>query len=739
MDDIWTMTVRIPREAVADRPMVRHALSVLFGPSEWHELRALPSGRGRVVQVDDLDAAFSAVESLADEQVYYCLNPIPPDCKRANKKVVLSRRWLLVDVDAVKPKEVSSTEEEKVKAATVAGAVLEYLSAQGWPAPIMIDSGNGWHLLYRIDLPNDALSQQILKSFLYALAEKFTSDAGIIDRSTHDAPRVSKLPGTVARKGPDTPDRPHRLCRIVYEPEQLEVVPVELLQRLGSAPQEKPAATNGKHDPWTSIVSNGPGLTSYLKRAIESECLRVALAISDRNIQLNKSAFALGQFAAWPEMSEREAKATLQLAAERAGLLDREIIKTIASGWEAGSKEPRVRPQEPKKSDAGQSLKSLVRGLSKIRRENVDWVWENRIAIGFISIFSGRTSMGKSLVLCDLAARLSRGDSPPFSQIIRPPSRTLFISEDHQETMLAPRLLAAGAVSDRNGEDQIFAMTFEAMAQYTLDDEAMLDRAYLECGSPLLVVMDPPSNFLGKRDEHHNADMRQVLMGLVGWIIRRKVALVLLNNLNKQVGKGLDSVERIMGSVAWAAVARMTVAFNTDPDNPGQIVMGGTKNNLGPNANTLAFTTENDNGTGKVKWIGEVDTSMDDALNHVKKKSRSQNAAEWLVQRFREQSSWPSDDLYALARAAGVHRNAIFEAKDELPIKARQVVPQDGKPRYWEWRAVDGWPPPEKSNETLETLKPCPPKSNDSNIHGRVSMSDSDRDSASIRDSAPPY
>jgi hypothetical protein len=204
MDDIWTMTVRIPREAVADRPMVRHALSVLFGPGEWHELRALPSGRGQIVQVDDLDAACSAVESVADQQVYYSLNPIAPGSDRASKKTVLARRWLLIDVDAVKPKDVSSTEEEKVKAATVAGAVLEYLSAQGWPAPIMIDSGNGWHLLYRIDLPNDALSQQILKSLLYALGERFTSDQGVIDRSTHDAPRISKLPGTMARKGPDT-------------------------------------------------------------------------------------------------------------------------------------------------------------------------------------------------------------------------------------------------------------------------------------------------------------------------------------------------------------------------------------------------------------------------------------------------------------------------------------------------------------------------------------------------------
>ena len=151
----------------------------------------------------------------------------------------------------------------------------------------------------------------------------------------------------------------------------------------------------------------------------------------------------------------------------------------------------------------------LTIGLHEIVPKKVDWLWENVVACGFISIFAGRTSMGKSFVTCDFAARLSRGESPAFSSLARP-GRTLFISEDPPEYMLGPRLIEMQA-----DPLQIRFMTFEAMSSFTLSRVDILEAAYRECGSPLLVVIDPPSNFLGKIDEHKHAELRGVLMGIV--------------------------------------------------------------------------------------------------------------------------------------------------------------------------------------------------------------------------------
>jgi hypothetical protein len=111
------------------------------------------------------------------------------------------------------------------------------------------------------------------------------------------------------------------------------------------------------------------------------------------------------------------------------------------------------------------------------------------------------------------------------------------------------------------------------------------------------------------------------------------------------------------------------------------------------------------------------------------KTPRRVTAAAFLDEQFRLKRCWASDELIQLARGAGISRNALFEAKGILPIRAKQVVTQDGM-RFWEWQAQPEWPedPPKKAVETLGTLGRCQPKSNDDNTHRTVSMRASDRD-----------
>jgi hypothetical protein len=101
--------------------------------------------------------------------VYFTLNPLKPDllARRANRvawaeegeqagdKDVLCRRWLLVDADPLRDPLVSSTDAEKALALEAIRGVRDFLGGRGWPAPVLGDSGNGYHLLYRIDLPAD--------------------------------------------------------------------------------------------------------------------------------------------------------------------------------------------------------------------------------------------------------------------------------------------------------------------------------------------------------------------------------------------------------------------------------------------------------------------------------------------------------------------------------------------------------------------------------------------------------
>lgn len=149
------------------------AIEVLSEPDDVREIRALKNGTTASGYFNDLVTLDKEAAKL-DAQgftVYVTANPVAPALlARAENRVqrrpkattsdrdVIRRHWLLLDFDPVRPAEVSSTDEEKKAALVRAREVREYLRSEGWPEPVMGDSGNGAHLLYRVDLPNDAAS-----------------------------------------------------------------------------------------------------------------------------------------------------------------------------------------------------------------------------------------------------------------------------------------------------------------------------------------------------------------------------------------------------------------------------------------------------------------------------------------------------------------------------------------------------------------------------------------------------
>ena len=98
----------------------------------------------------------------------------------------------------------------------------DYLKEQGWPEPVVGDSGNGAHLLYRVDLPNDRESMELVKGVLEALSFKFSDETVAVDTTTCNAARIWKLYGTTARKGDNTEERPHRVSRLLKVPQEAE-------------------------------------------------------------------------------------------------------------------------------------------------------------------------------------------------------------------------------------------------------------------------------------------------------------------------------------------------------------------------------------------------------------------------------------------------------------------------------------------------------------------------------------
>ena len=252
-----------------DHTEIRRALELLH-PFGVVELRALfQRGRKRTsAGYFDPEHRAELIEAAANlnadgAAVYVNLNPLDEQLlsRYANRVEdyaqatatdanVTSRRWLLIDLDPARPKDTSATDAQLEAAKASARGIYGALQERGWPKPAVAESGNGVHLLYRIDLPNDDASRDLVKDCLNALAQRFDDAAVKVDRSVFNAARIVKLYGTVANKGDSTPTAPWRLSRLVQVPDALHPVPLEMLQALAAEvkPAERPRANGAAHD-----------------------------------------------------------------------------------------------------------------------------------------------------------------------------------------------------------------------------------------------------------------------------------------------------------------------------------------------------------------------------------------------------------------------------------------------------------------------------------------------------------
>lgn len=93
------------------------------------------------------------------------------------------------------------------------------------------------------------------------------------------------------------------------------------------------------------------GNAAYVKAAIDSELKVLAgAAKGERNEQLNKSSFAVGQFVGAGAIDRATAESELARVATSIGMKDSEdgVLPTIRSGLDSGAKKPRVIPEQKK-------------------------------------------------------------------------------------------------------------------------------------------------------------------------------------------------------------------------------------------------------------------------------------------------------------------------------------------------------------------------------------------------------
>ena len=257
-----------------DTLQLRKALSILKPNGQLFEIRILHgNGKSTSGYFKSIDVAVDALESLPDNElrnanVYFTLNSVNDDCYARIQRdricipevttqdsEINNYEWLFIDLDPIRAKGTSSSNEQLEKAREKAGKVVSFLKREGFEDPVIGMSGNGMHLLYKVALAVDR--KDIIKHFLEALDILFSDDVIKIDTVNHNPSRICKLYGTLAQKGTGTDDRPHRMAYIVKAPEQIRTTRLAYIEKIANMlpKQEKPQAYNNYAPQQFDIVS----------------------------------------------------------------------------------------------------------------------------------------------------------------------------------------------------------------------------------------------------------------------------------------------------------------------------------------------------------------------------------------------------------------------------------------------------------------------------------------------------
>ncbi len=238
-------------DGIIDTSELHRTIEVLKPDQQLFEVRIFGANKKSILSgyFTDCNTLISALDTvdLRSKNIYITLNRVKRalysrtqhdkfvlNCNTTSDPDIERYEWLFVDLDPERPADISSTDEELEKANRLMTKVQAYMHDKGFADPVEAISGNGYHLLYRIDLPCSDSNKQLLNDCLTALAALFNNGDVKIDTVNFNPARICKLHGTLAQKGSNTAERPHRMSRLLSVPDRIELNDKKLLKALAA-------------------------------------------------------------------------------------------------------------------------------------------------------------------------------------------------------------------------------------------------------------------------------------------------------------------------------------------------------------------------------------------------------------------------------------------------------------------------------------------------------------------------
>jgi hypothetical protein len=354
----------------------------------------------------------------------------------------------------------------------------------------------------------------------------------------------------------------------------------------------------------------------------------------------------------------------------------------------APDSQPAAASESQPPSSGRKPLPPIV-ALSQVAPEPLRWLSPGRLAAGKITILDGDPALGKSTLLCEFAARISRGDPLPGGDAAPPRPVVLMSAEDDPYDTIRPRIDAAGGDPRR----VIAFATLPAPASTgtlgAIPDHVYILEEIITRTQAALLVIDPLVAYLARgHNANSNQGVRRAFYSLKVLAERTGVAIVAVRHLNKSMTA--NPLYRGLGSIGIIGAARCGLLLALDPDDSQRRILASTKDNLGRPPPSLAFRLLASPGShvARVVWDGESQWTAGQLLREsaagITSRSLLTDAREWLRTALAD-GPRSAGDIAREAREAGIGRNVLYAARKLEGVSIGKERMASGR---WVWSSV---------------------------------------------------
>jgi len=342
-------------------------------------------------------------------------------------------------------------------------------------------------------------------------------------------------------------------------------------------------------------------------------------------------------------------------------------LVAAAQPWERrdATPEPEQIEQPSQQPAARDDMRWTDAGALAQSVSDIQWLWQDWLPLGFMTILAAPAGDGKSAIALDIAGRVLRGadhwpddQRPAPTDYPAPTAPALVLDAEGCQAIWVSRIKAWGL------PEAHLWFPGNGFARVMLDDDEALAgiRGTIAQTGARLVVIDSLRAALPAGTDENDSAIGSILAPWSDLARDTGIALLVVHHFGKaSKGEKAASLDRLRGSSAIAATARVVWGVDrpqsaTRDEDPA-MRLSVVKNNLGPFPRPLGFVV----GERGVEWCDAPTLEVD-------RNAPSRGNARAFLTSELHRGPRPVGELLDTASAQGISKDALYRARKAMHL-----------------------------------------------------------------------